>query len=79
MLNIDCIHLPDHESSEPVFILDDFGLLGDSASPKHSNPDPIAWRRLRREANLAVGRDNEAERQRQQQGRLLQARGPASA
>jgi hypothetical protein len=101
-LQIDCIHFPDQESSEPVFILDDFGLLCESRPSAISTPDSlmlhsqVRWcpsdtklpelqiqfapdpstpstkqqlrRRFRREANLAAGLVNEAERRRQQDG-----------
>jgi hypothetical protein len=78
LLQIDCIHIPDTASSEPerppepVLLLDVLCLL--QPSPKC----PLL-RRLRREANLAAGRDNEAERRRQQRGRLPPDAAPARA
>jgi hypothetical protein len=98
LLQIDCIHIPHMKPSEPVFILDEFGLISDSPLSSHSTTDPIGCRhshlakvhgiqltsssstspqpsprnqlrrRLRLQANLAAGRDNEEERRRQQQG-----------
>ena len=76
LLQIDCIHHGDESSPEPVLLLDDFTALPDSASPSTRTAQQ---RRLRREANLAAGRDNEAERRRQQRGRLPPDAAPARA
>jgi hypothetical protein len=57
------------KSLEAVLLLDDFGLLSDPST----SPQPLLktqlLRQLRREAKLAAGLENEAERRRQQQGR----------
>ena len=77
LLQIDCIHISDVEScgpaksSKPVLLLEDFCLFSDPSSSLQPSPKSALQRRLRREANLAAGLDNEAERRRQQQGSLL--------
>ncbi len=77
LLQIDCIHVPDVESCEPakslkpVFLLEDFCLLSDPSTSLQPSPKSALQRRLRREANLAAGLENEAERRRQKEGWLL--------
>jgi hypothetical protein len=78
LIQIDCIHLPDMESSEPVFILDDFGLLCGPAPHTHSTPDNIASFHTFRELNLAIGLEREAER-RWRQKALLSANQPVTS
>ena len=84
LLQIDFLHIPDFESSIPkqsslpVLLLDDVGIFFDPSTSPQPSPKSHFQRRLRREANLATGLENEAERRRQQQGRLLLDAWPAS-
>jgi hypothetical protein len=67
LLQIDCINCGDADSYDAVLLLDDFSMLSDATMP---SPKSMQQRRQRREANLAAGLENEAERRRQQQGRI---------
>jgi hypothetical protein len=59
------------KSLEPVLLLHEFGLLSDSSTSPQPSPKSPLQRRLRREANLAAGLENEAERRRQEQRRRI--------
>jgi hypothetical protein len=64
LLQIECIHNRADDSSEPVFLVEDFGPYA-----SRETEDRMVLRLLRREANQTAGQENEQERQRQQGAR----------
>jgi hypothetical protein len=64
LLRINFIQCEGGETCSPIFILDEFSCASTSKSPKSSKSEVL---RRRREANLVIGLDNDAERQKQLQ------------